>query len=128
MPPDKSSHCQSLYLLAPLSNSADFKPVVNEIARRLRHLGVANNMDMSGVSIGRRYARNDELGTPFAITVDFDTFKDGSVTLREQDSTKQVRASQDNVVVAVHKMVTGAKTWEQVYNRLPAFAGLTQDD
>ena len=115
-------------LLAPLSNSAEFKPVVKEIARRLRHLGVANNMDMSGVSIGRRYARNDELGTPFGITVDFDTFKDGSVTLRERDSTKQVRASQDDIIDAVHKMVAGAKTWEQIYEQLPAFAGPSQDD
>lgn len=115
-------------LLAPLSNNVEFKPVVKDIARRLRHVGVANNMDTSGVSIGKRYARNDELGTPFGITVDFDSLKDGTITLRERDSTKQVRASQDDIIDAVQKMVTGTETWEQVSKRLPAFAGPSQDD
>jgi glycyl-tRNA synthetase len=50
-----------------------------------------NKIDDSASSIGRRYARNDELGTPFGLTVDFQTVKDGTITLRERDSTKQIR-------------------------------------
>lgn len=46
--------------------------------------------DESG-SIGKRYARADEIGTPFAVTIDYDTLKDDSVTVRDRDSTKQVR-------------------------------------
>jgi glycyl-tRNA synthetase len=42
-------------------------------------------------SIGRRYARADEAGIPFGITVDYDTLKDGSVTLRDRDSWNQIR-------------------------------------
>lgn len=50
-------------------------------------------------AIGRRYRRQDEIGTPFCVTVDFETIEgDGSVTLRERDSTKQVRLSVDEVV------------------------------
>lgn len=50
-------------------------------------------------AIGRRYRRQDEIGTPFCITVDFETIEgNGSVTLRERDSTKQVRLSVDEVV------------------------------
>lgn len=54
--------------------------------------------DASG-AIGRRYRRQDEIGTPFGITVDFDTIeKDGTVTLRDRDTTEQVRMSEDEVV------------------------------
>ena len=85
-------------------------------------------MDSSSVSIGRRYARNDELGTPFGITVDFDSVKDGTVTLRERDSTKQVRGSEDEVVAAVKGMCEGLETWEGVGRRLKEFTGQTGED
>jgi glycyl-tRNA synthetase len=58
-------------LLVPLSKHPDFKPAVTRLSRRLRQLGVSNRVDDSGVSIGRRYSRNDELGTPYGLTVDF---------------------------------------------------------
>ncbi|KID68957.1 glycyl-tRNA synthetase 1, partial [Metarhizium brunneum ARSEF 3297] len=115
-------------LLVPLSNNAGFKPVVKALARRLRAMGIANNVDSSSVSIGRRYARNDELGTPLGITVDFDTLKDGSVTLRERDSRVQVRASQDEIVEAIRDLVAGAETWDEVSKRLPMFTGQSQED
>ncbi|KFG79522.1 glycyl-tRNA synthetase 1 [Metarhizium anisopliae] len=115
-------------LLVPLSNNAGFKPVVKVLASRLRAMGIANNVDSSSVSIGRRYARNDELGTPLGITVDFDTLKDGSVTLRERDSRVQVRASQDEIVQAIRDLVAGAETWDQVAKRLPVFTGQSQED
>jgi len=52
--------------------------------------------DDSG-AIGRRYRRQDEIGTPFCITVDFDTLNDKSVTIRERDSMQQERVSLDRV-------------------------------
>ncbi|HOF94310.1 MAG TPA: His/Gly/Thr/Pro-type tRNA ligase C-terminal domain-containing protein, partial [Clostridia bacterium] len=42
-------------------------------------------------AIGRRYRREDEIGTPFCITVDFDTLEDNTVTVRERDSMQQIR-------------------------------------
>jgi hypothetical protein len=54
-------------------------------------MGITNKVDESAVSIGRRYARNDELGTPFAVTIDFQTAQDQTITLRERDSCKQIR-------------------------------------
>ena len=110
----------------PLSNNAQFVPVVRRISSRLRASGIANNDDSTTASIGKRYARNDELGTPLGITVDFDTLKDGSVTLRERDSMSQVRASEDDIIGAVRNMVEGIETWENVAGRLPAFAGQGQ--
>ena len=46
------------------------------------------SFDESG-SIGKRYRRNDEIGTPFCVTIDFDTKEHGTVTIRERDSMKQ---------------------------------------
>ena len=47
--------------------------------------------------IGRRYRRQDEIGTPYCITVDFDTLDDNAVTIRERDSMSQERVSLDKV-------------------------------
>ena len=52
--------------------------------------------DLSG-SIGKRYRRQDEVGTPFCITVDFDTLEDGTVTVRDRDTMEQVRIHQDEL-------------------------------
>jgi glycyl-tRNA synthetase len=48
----------------------------------MRKIGIASRVDDSGASIGKKYARNDELGTPFGCTVDFGTIKNGTMTLR----------------------------------------------
>lgn len=92
----------------------------------MRSLSIANRIDSSGASIGKRYSRNDELGTPLGITVDFDTAKDGSITLRDRDTTGQVRGLADEVVAAVQSLISGAETWEQVAGRLPKFS--TQEE
>jgi glycyl-tRNA synthetase len=47
--------------------------------------------DQTGGNIGRRYRRQDEIGTPFCVTVDFDTLNDAAVTIRERDSMEQER-------------------------------------
>ena len=52
--------------------------------------------DHSG-AIGRRYRRQDEIGTPYAVTVDHQSIEDGTVTLRERDSMKQKRVSIDEL-------------------------------
>lgn len=61
-------------------------------ARALTKNGVSHKVDDSSGSIGRRYARTDEIAIPFGITVDFDTLKSNTATLRERDTTKQIRA------------------------------------
>lgn len=114
-------------LIVPLSHNPSFRPVVKSLASRLRALGIANNVDASGVSIGKRYARNDELGTPLGITVDFDTLSNGTITLRERDSTIQVRASEDEIIEATKNLISGTEGWEQVSKRLPAFTSQGQE-
>jgi len=53
-------------------------------------------------SIGRRYRRQDEIGTPFGITIDYETLEDGSVTLRDRDTMRQVRIAEDRVVEEIN--------------------------
>lgn len=84
--------------LLPLSGNEQFIPFVRKFSRELRAAGVSLRTDDSKTSIGRRYARNDELGIPYAITIDFDTVQDGTVTLRERDSTKQIRDTFENIL------------------------------
>lgn len=74
-----------------LQTNANFMPIVRAIEQLLTDASVTNKSDTSGQSVGKRYARADELGTPFGVTVDFDTLVDQTVTLRERDTMVQVR-------------------------------------
>jgi glycyl-tRNA synthetase len=56
------------------------------VSYSLQRLNIANKVDSSSGTVGKRYARADELGIPFGVTVDFQTLLDDSVTLRERDS------------------------------------------
>lgn len=57
-------------------------------------------------AIGRRYRRQDEAGTPFGVTIDFQTLEDGTVTLRERDSMAQVRLDMDGLLSRLHDELT----------------------
>lgn len=84
------------------------------LAKEFRRRGISNKVDDSGVSIGKRYSRNDELGTPFAITIDFETLNDDSVTIRERDTTKQVRVKFEEACDIIDDLCAERKTWNDV--------------
>ncbi|AGO12883.1 AaceriADL373Wp [[Ashbya] aceris (nom. inval.)] len=113
-------------LLVPLSNNADLADVVTEVSRVLRKEQIPFKVDDSGVSIGKRYARNDELGTPFGITIDFESIKDGSVTLRERDSTRQVRGSVADIIRAIRDITYNGVTWEEGTKSLTPFVSQSE--
>jgi glycyl-tRNA synthetase len=79
----------------PLSRNADLSPKARDLAAQLRKNWNVE-FDDAG-AIGRRYRRQDEIGTPFCITVDFDTLTDQAVTIRERDSMAQERVALDQV-------------------------------
>ncbi|KAJ3112047.1 Glycine--tRNA ligase 1, mitochondrial [Phlyctochytrium bullatum] len=108
-------------LILPISNNDDFRPFLRTIADQLRASGVSTRVDSSSTTIGKRYARNDELGTPFAITVDFQTVSDSTVTLRERDSLKQIRASIPEIINVVKSLVDESITWNEVIAKYPEF-------
>ncbi len=79
----------------PLSRNEDLSPKARDLAAELRK---AWNVDFDDAgAIGRRYRRQDEIGTPFCITVDFDTLEDQAVTVRHRDSMAQERVALDQV-------------------------------
>jgi glycyl-tRNA synthetase len=78
-------------------------------------------VDTTGVSIGKRYARTDEIGVPFAVTVDHRSLEDDTVTLRERDSCGQVRVPAAEVAALVVSLVAGA-SWSDVSSKYPAQA------
>jgi len=79
----------------PLSRNADLTPKAKDLAAQLRQ-NWSIDFDDAG-AIGRRYRRQDEIGTPFCVTVDFDTLDDQAVTVRERDSMAQERVALDKV-------------------------------
>ncbi|WAX56438.1 glycine--tRNA ligase [Jatrophihabitans cynanchi] len=79
----------------PLSRNADLSPVARDLAAELRRNWNVEFDDAQ--AIGRRYRRQDEIGTPFCITVDFDTLQDRAVTVRERDSMQQNRIALEQV-------------------------------
>lgn len=111
----------SKVLLVPLSSNAELQPVVKKVANYLRKEQIPFKIDDSSASIGKRYARNDELGTPFGITIDFDSIKDESVTLRERDSTKQVRGSFQDIVKAIKEITYNGVSWSEGTQSLTPF-------
>jgi glycyl-tRNA synthetase len=80
----------------PLSKNERLSPTAKEVAASLR-AAFQIDYDEAG-AIGRRYRRHDEIGTPFCVTVDFDTLDDKAVTVRERDSMTQERVSIDELV------------------------------
>ncbi|KAF2087602.1 glycyl-tRNA synthetase [Saccharata proteae CBS 121410] len=110
-------------LLVPLSTHPDFASPIQQLSLKLRKRGISNRVDDSSASIGKRYARNDELGTPLGITVDFESLQNGTYTLRDRDSTKQVRASEAEILAAIKSLCDGEEDWAAVSARLPAFEG-----
>jgi glycyl-tRNA synthetase len=89
----------------PLSRHADLSPKAKDVAAALRRNWNVE-FDDAG-AIGRRYRRQDEIGTPFCVTVDFDTLDDQAVTVRERDSMVQERVGLDAVEAWLAQRLVG---------------------
>ncbi len=89
----------------PLSRNADLSPKAKDLAAELRQSWNVE-FDDAG-AIGRRYRRQDEIGTPYCLTVDFDTLDDQAVTIRERDSMEQERVALSEVSGYLAKRLIG---------------------
>lgn len=117
----KPSMAPTKVSILPLSNHADFKSYVDTVSRELTKRGIAVNVDNSSAFIGRRYARADEIGIPFGVTIDFDTVQSQSVTIRERDSLTQIRVSLDELYEVISRLVNETLSWEEAYEVYPKF-------
>jgi len=96
----------------PLVKKEEFEKISEKIVEDLR-IEWNVNYDKSG-SIGRRYARNDEIGTPFCITVDGDSLIDSTVTIRERDSGEQKRIKINEVRNLIRKLIFGEISFSEI--------------
>ena len=113
-------------LIVPISSNEQLSPIAVQLSKRLRSAGIPSRIDDSSATIGRRYARNDELGTPFACTIDFASVSKNTVTLRERDTTTQRIGTIDEVVDVIKRLCNGSLDWTGACQVLPAYTG-TQD-
>ena len=86
----------------PLVKKDGLPELAARVHEGLRRAAIPSFYDESG-AIGRRYRRQDEIGTPWCVTVDGQTSEDGTVTIRERDSLEQVRVGADHVVAWVRE-------------------------
>ncbi|MFB6107170.1 MAG: glycine--tRNA ligase [Halobacteriaceae archaeon] len=97
----------------PLMDRDGMGERAREVAGDLRETGLPVAYDDSG-NIGRRYRRQDEVGTPFCVTVDYDTLEDDTVTVRERDSTAQTRVP----VAALAETLTALRAGDRAFEDL----------
>lgn len=95
-----------------LIKNSKFDSLIKQLCGELNERYITFYTDDSGVSIGKKYARMDEIGIPFCITCDFE--EDSCVTLRERDSTKQIRISIKKVTELVEKLCKGKILWSDL--------------
>jgi glycyl-tRNA synthetase len=104
-----------------------FEPIVEELVKKLKKSGISNKVDDTGSSIGKRYARTDEVGIPFGVTIDFDTLTDKTVTLREIETCVQVRIKMEEVPQVLSNIIDGYVKWEDVIKQYPIFKSKDED-
>jgi hypothetical protein len=102
---------------SPINFVIDETNLGNELKKNL----ITCKVDDGGQAIGKRYARTDEIGIPFAITIDYDTLKDNTVTLRELNTLKQVRIPSTEVVKVIVDLSEQFIDWHSVLTKYPAY-------
>jgi glycyl-tRNA synthetase len=96
----------------PLMDRKELATPAKKIQEELRDRGMRVDYDTSG-SIGRRYRRNDEVGTPYEVTVDYETLEQGTVTIRDRDSMSQVKVPLDEVADKLQNLLCGSLRFQE---------------
>jgi glycyl-tRNA synthetase len=89
----------------PLSKKDTLVPLAREVLRKVQRNFMCEYDDTQ--SIGRRYRRQDEIGTPYCVTIDFESLDDDAVTIRERDSTSQVRVPISELIGELRERIDG---------------------
>ena len=109
------------------NNNPQFDVVVEQVRKAFHAQNITCKVDSTSGTIGRRYARADEIGIPFGITIDFDTLMDDTVTLRERNSMSQVRIPIKSLVTVVLTMCNGDLCWDDLTKKFAVFVYDTSD-
>ena len=112
--------------ILPLIENEKFMEYIEPIRKILVQNGITYRIDAID-SIGRRYARTDEIGIPFGITIDDVTLKDNTITLREIDTMKQIRLPINEVGNVIKNCCNRIEKWEDIVKKYPAFEDKKND-
>lgn len=110
LPPEQAPTTVGVF---PLMDKDGMDDLAREIAGDLRSAGLSVTYDDSG-AIGRRYRRQDEVGTPYCVTVDYEALEDDTVTVRERDTTEQKRLPVDGLAETLEQLNTGELTFDDL--------------
>lgn len=113
--------------ILPLGNGPEFMDMVSSLERELVSLNLASKVDSSGASIGRKYARADEIGVPFSMVIDFESPKQQDVTIRDRDTTSQIRVQTKEAPGIIQRLCTGRLSWAQALEKYPNFTASSED-
>jgi glycyl-tRNA synthetase len=97
----------------PLMSRDGLDVIAENITHRLHEHHILAEFDDSG-AIGRRYRRQDEIGTPFCITVDYDTKEDQTVTIRDRDTMNQARVPADRLPEIISDLIEGKRSFSGI--------------
>ncbi|CAE7829265.1 unnamed protein product [Symbiodinium microadriaticum] len=95
-----------------LINNPQFDPIVENLKNALQKEDVVCKVDSTSGTVGRRYARSDEIGIPFGVTVDFQTLIDKSVTVRDRNTMSQIRVPGSALVSLLKDLSSESLDWE----------------
>ncbi|MCK5039302.1 MAG: glycine--tRNA ligase, partial [Thermoplasmata archaeon] len=97
----------------PLMTKDGLEELAQGIDRRLRIAGILTYFDGSG-TVGRRYARMDEAGTPFCITIDYESKDDDCVTIRHRDTKEQKRVKMNDIEQVARGLIDGSLNFDSI--------------
>ncbi len=97
----------------PLLNKPEFQDTAKQIYHNLIEHDIIASFDKSG-SIGKRYARADEIGTPYCVTIDHDTIKSGILTIRDRDTTKQIKIHKDKLLDTISNLLSDTSKFSKI--------------
>lgn len=96
----------------PLMGKTELSAAAKKLFNEIIAAGIMADYDESG-TIGKRYRRNDEIGIPYSVTVDFDTLEKQTVTVRDRDTMKQILVPADALTDILKGLLAGEKTFEE---------------
>lgn len=106
----------------------EFSPLLLNLKNELKERSLRFKTTERGCTIGRKYSSFDELGVPFFITFDFLTVKDQQVTIRERDSTSQIRVAIKDVSEIIESLVEERVSWSSLFSKYGITAAESNED
>jgi len=103
--------------------------IIDQLVKGFVSNNLSSKVDTSGAALGRKYARADEIGVPYCVTIDFESLNDSCVTVRERDSMNQIRVTVPKAIEIISGLCNPVGLiWDDVYRTNPVFVRKADND